>query len=464
MREHVDQARCSLAMQILDNCRNELYSQYPYLDSAFAALPVRFLNEDTSVDGDSMVMNPAFLIETYAKEPERVRAGYLHMLLHCLYLHILPPFTGRPTEREKRLWNLACDLAVTGILEGSGEGLIDRLPEQGMGRQFLIAILERVKILKSAENIMAYLDSVVDASEDGASAKTVQIPEAEPDAGGCSDWSVDRKMVKSELELLEACFHFDQHEIWYETTQENREGLRRKWSQLLGKSMQKQGKRRGSERGFASEQLGEIHRSRYDYRRFLKRFAVIREEVELDLDSFDYIPYDYGMRYYGNLPFVEPLEYKEVHRLEELVIAIDTSSSCSTETVRRFLEETYAILNEKENFFRRFKVYLIQCDCFLQEISVIHNEEEWKAYARNVTIQGRSGTDFRPVFSYVEELRNNKELKNLKALIYFTDGDGIYPEKATDYETAFAFLKRNDYMDQVPSWASLLLLDLQNHS
>ena len=37
------------------------------------------------------------------------------------------------------------------------------------------------------------------------------------------------------------------------------------------------------------------------------------------------------MEQYGNLPLIEPLEYKEVNRLEELVIAIDTSGSCSRE-------------------------------------------------------------------------------------------------------------------------------------
>ncbi|MFQ7786761.1 MAG: hypothetical protein ACLRIP_01095 [Blautia massiliensis (ex Durand et al. 2017)] len=56
------------------------------------------------------------------------------------------------------------------------------------------------------------------------------------------------------------------------------------------------------------------------------------------------------MEHYGNLPLIEPLEYKEVNRLEELVIAIDTSGSCDGETVRRFLGETYSILSEKENF------------------------------------------------------------------------------------------------------------------
>lgn len=54
---------------------------------------------------------------------------------------------------------------------------------------------------------------------------------------------------------------------------------------------------------------------------------------------------------------IEPLEYKEVNRLEELVIAIDTSGSCSRETVQRFLGETYGILSEKRIFQQDEGIY-----------------------------------------------------------------------------------------------------------
>ena len=206
-----------------------------------------------------------------------------------------------------------------------------------------------------------------------------------------------------------------------------------------------------------AEELDEIYRSKYDYRKFLKQFCRLREEVELDTESFDYIFYSFGMEHYGNIPLIEPLEYKEVNRLEELVIAIDTSGSCSRETVQRFLGETYGILSEKENFFSRMKVYIVQCDCFIQKVDVIHSEEEWREYSRNVKIQGRGGTDFRPVFELIRQEKERKELKNLRALIYFTDGDGIYPGQKPDYETAFVFLKRTDKMKLVPPWAKCLI-------
>ena len=107
----------------------------------------------------------------------------------------------------------------------------------------------------------------------------------------------------------------------------------------------------GASSGSKEEELEELYKSRYDYRKFLRKFAFPREEIQLDEDSFDYIFYNFGMEQYGNLPLIEPLEYKEVNRLEELVIAIDTSGSCSKELVRRFLGETYQILSTRENFF-----------------------------------------------------------------------------------------------------------------
>ena len=84
--------------------------------------------------------------------------------------------------------------------------------------------------------------------------------------------------------------------------------------------------------------------------------------------------------------------------------------------------------------------------------------KRWKAYSKNIKIQGRGGTDFRPVFAYVAEQKEKKEIRNLKALIYFTDGDGIYPKCRPDYETAFVFLKGGNGMDRVPCWAMKLVV------
>ena len=84
--------------------------------------------------------------------------------------------------------------------------------------------------------------------------------------------------------------------------------------------------------------------------------------------------------------------------------------------------------------------------------------EEWKRYSRNIKIQGRGGTDFRPVFEYIETLKQKKKLKHLKGLIYFSDGDGIFPNQEPDYETAFVFLGEPKENVKIPKWVLSLSL------
>lgn len=47
----------------------------------------------------------------------------------------------------------------------------------------------------------------------------------------------------------------------------------------------------------------------------------------------------------------------------------------------------------------------------------------------------------------------------MKGLLYFTDGEGIYPVKRPVYDTAFVFVK-DQYTDiSVPAWAIKLILE-----
>ena len=87
------------------------------------------------------------------------------------------------------------------------------------------------------------------------------------------------------------------------------------------------------------------NRTRYDYKKFLRKFSVLKEEIQVDPDTFDYILYHYGMEMFGNVPLIEPQETKEVHKVEDFVIAVDTSMSCKEELIRKFLEQTYSVLS-----------------------------------------------------------------------------------------------------------------------
>ena len=150
---------------------------------------------------------------------------------------------------------------------------------------------------------------------------------------------------------------------------------------------------------------------------------------------------------------IEPLEYKEDKVIKDFVIAIDTSGSCAGELVKKFLNKTYSILKESESFASRVNIHIVQCDAAIQNDTKITNMKEMEEFMQNMKLYGFGGTDFRPVFEYVDTLIKNKEFDNLCGLIYFTDGYGTYPTKPTPYKTAFAFLEDYNNREDIPAWA-----------
>ncbi len=229
-------------------------------------------------------------------------------------------------------------------------------------------------------------------------------------------------------------------------------------SQRMQMDMETFSRGQGVDPGAMLQNLREVNREKYDYAAFLRRFAVMGEVMKVNDDEFDYIFYTYGLQLYENMPLIEPLEYKEVKRVREFVVAIDTSGSVAGETVQKFVQKTWNILKSTESFFTKINLHIIQCDATIQEDAKITTQEEFDEYIRTMQIRGLGGTDFRPVFGYVDYLREQQEFTNLKGLIYFTDGFGTFPEKMPEYETAFVFLDEEYNNYNVPPWAIKLVL------
>lgn len=219
-------------------------------------------------------------------------------------------------------------------------------------------------------------------------------------------------------------------------------------------------KQRGDEAGGMMQNLRAVNREKYDYTAFLKKFAVMGEAMRINDDEFDYVFYSYGMQLFPEkrMPLIEPLEYKDVKRIREFVIAIDTSGAVMGEQVQAFLQKTYNILQSTESFFSRINVHIIQCDEDIQEDIKITSREEFDHYLQTMIIKGIGGTDFRPVFQRVDEMIRDGEFANLKGLIYFTDGYGLFPERMPAYKTAFVFVEHGCEIPEVPVWAMKLVL------
>ncbi|MBR0119355.1 MAG: hypothetical protein IJM01_04410 [Eubacterium sp.] len=93
----------------------------------------------------------------------------------------------------------------------------------------------------------------------------------------------------------------------------------------------------------------------------------------------------------------------------------------------------------------------------MREDRLISGEADIDRLFADFEVKGGGNTDFRPVFSYVDELLGSGTFEELCGLIYFTDGLGIYPEKEPAYKTAFVF--PDEYDGEVPVWAIRIVLD-----
>lgn len=217
--------------------------------------------------------------------------------------------------------------------------------------------------------------------------------------------------------------------------------------------------RRGDTAGNLVAQLRAANRERYNYEEFLGRFSVLRERMMVNDDEFDYVYYTYGMNRYGNMPLIEPLEYKDSRGIYDFVVALDTSESCSGDLIKAFVRKTYNILSQSESFHSRVNIHIIQCDARVQSDKKIESLDDLDLYLESMELRGFGGTDFRPVFEYVNLLCEKGEFSDLRGLVYFTDGLGVFPRKQPDYDTVFVFVDDGFSDPEVPPWALKLLLD-----
>lgn len=199
------------------------------------------------------------------------------------------------------------------------------------------------------------------------------------------------------------------------------------------------------------------NRRRYDYRAFLRRFMTRRTGVRESVDEFDPIYYTYGLRTYGNVPLIDSLESSDTPRLEEFVIAIDTSGSTMRGPVVAFLEEAFSALRQA-GLGGRAEIHVVQCDDEVRSDDVVRTEADMRRLAEGFSLLGGGRTDFRPVFDYVDGLIDDGRLRDMRGLMYFTDGRGTYPSRRPRYDTAFVFCDDRYGEHEVPPWAMKLVV------
>ena len=540
----------AISREILSQARTTIVLNMRFMDMAVFRLNPMPADVTLATDGERLYYGPVWLLKRYRDEANAVARDCLHVLLHCVFRH---PFVNAPVDEA--LWNLACDIAVEGLICEFNRQQFATRPET---KRRAVADMLRGKVAPlTAEKLYHYFrthspdpdwaalfraddhaiwhspararelsrqareqerqgdgeerprpdgskepdqdegqqpppDSAPgdgDSGNGGADGPNQNAgqqarPESAPgdgdsgNGGGQSDSSPDGSNQDSGGQQAPSAGQGSgsrRQRFQPPSAQDggggpseprsgipSRRSLEEEWrdiSERVQMDLETFAKAQGLQAGDMAQLLAELNRERYDYEAFLKKFAVMGEVMKLNDDEFDYIFYTYGLKLFGNMPLVEPLEYREARRVREFVIAIDTSGSTSGELVNRFLTKTYNILMATESFFSKVNIHIIQCDAQIQEAVKLTCREEFEDYLRHMTVRGQGGTDFRPVFGYVDQMIRQHEFKRLKGLIYFTDVLGTFPTRKPDYSAAFVFVQDRYNNLNVPPWAIKLILE-----
>ena len=427
-----------LAAKVMTLAQNTATVNLRFLQSAISVLKQEKYDGKITTNGRMLYYDPIYILRAYKTNKCYPERWYLHILFHCVFRHWFV------TERiNTELWDLACDIAVESIINELG----------------VSAILQQAEQIKAAEQLRERTGFLT--------------------AEKLYDFFLNNHISANEMEKLQKLFSFDEHAIWYMRNMGNALGnsqsensdlngnlysntttgsstlLAAEWQEIserMQTDLETFSKKRGNNAGTLVQNLAAVNREKYDYSAFLKKFAVMREIMRVNDDEFDYIFYTYGLNMYKNMPLIEPLETREVRKIEDFVIAIDTSMSTSGELVRAFLSRTYELLQENTSFFRHFNLRILQCDDQLRSDKKVTNARELAEYMEHFELIGQSATDFRPVFEHVDRLNAEGAFRHLRGLLYFTDGLGIYPKKRPKYDAAFVMLEGEAYPDKVPSW------------
>ncbi|MDE7479627.1 MAG: hypothetical protein K2M91_17105, partial [Lachnospiraceae bacterium] len=282
-------------MKIWSLSRDRLLMNLRFLDVALSNLKFqeRLGSDQVCCDVNApesarIYYDPSVVIRLYKKNPANVTRLYLHILLHCIFSH-----SYKYDKVEQDLWDVAVDMAV----ENAAINL----------------------------NLPGF-ETALDAE------RSTVLAQWKERIGTLTADRIYRKLKADRLgisELLELgnLFKRDVHEGWGPAeTLEVTEAQWKKISERIKAELKSFSEDKSDDKSIL-QNLEEATKEKYDYGDFLRKFSVSGEDIQINDDEFDYVYYTYGLALYGNLPRVEPLEYKDVNKIKEFVVAIDTSGS-----------------------------------------------------------------------------------------------------------------------------------------
>ena len=138
--------------RVLGASRTELYIDMRFFGAALNSLGYEMDLSTTTVGTDAVNIrfNPSHVLRLFVEEPGKLNRTYLHMLLHCIFMH---PYTSA-NYSDERLFDICADIVVESILDGMDYQCIYRVSSDYRDRWY--DLLEKeVKVL-TVEKLYRY--------------------------------------------------------------------------------------------------------------------------------------------------------------------------------------------------------------------------------------------------------------------------------------------------------------------
>jgi len=376
--------------------RVRLALNQPFLATAITRLPFKEAGqfnwcETMATDGYHIYFNAGWARNLPKGELEAV---IVHEVLHVVLGH-----ADRINDRNKEVWNVACDYAINIMLSDLGF----ELPCGGL--------LEQRFRRMTAEQI--YRELRPDTSKPYPQMLELAGDRQSP-GGHLSGDVIDRDLLVDALP--ERSDNLDVQE---------RRMLRRE----LIEGLESQIKSMGYKGGNLAIEVRAALQNKTDWALVLRRYLY--EKVKTDWSM-----YPPSKKYIWQQIYLPSVG---VSSLGTIVFAIDTSGSMSSDELSKALSEVRAI----RSLFP-CELIVMQCDASIQSVET-YSEFDDTPLASSFTMKGFGGTDFRPVFSYVE----SKSIVP-SVLIYATDGYGTFPETLPDHPVIWLLTDRGPHQFDPP--------------
>ena len=400
--------------ELLAQDRQKLLMKMPFIGALLMRLdlvPVRDERLDTvATDGDRIYVDIDFYKKLKADERLFVLA---HEAWHCALIHFM-----RRGNRIKELFNIATDLEIHFILTDEGLKAPFVLPHdprwKGLSAE---EIYERIQKEEIYERIQKKAPQQKMAGDGGGSGG---------DSGSGLSEGKESKNIKGRGNGQGFDKHLEKDDGGGDSEGDSKSGKGRDAD--YSPEVKPGAEERCRERLTAAVQQYERTRGTLPAGLAGLVEAILKPEIGWKELLAQFVTNCYG----GSRRWLPPARrhvwkglYLQSQRTERLraIVAIDTSGSTSGD-LPKFFSELVALLNS----FGSYELTVIQCDAAVGKVetfddcNLLDPDREWE-------VTGGGGTDFRPVFSYIDE--HSELAPNL--LIFFTDGYGGYPERPPPY-------------------------------